>query len=66
MHLSGPIDASIFAASTARDTDWVVTLYAVSPDGRPYPIGLTFGALRARFRESLSAPTLLDPVTVYE
>jgi len=66
LHLAGPVEATIYGSSSARDTDWSLTLYGISPDGQAYPIGLTFGMLRARFRESSTDPTLLEPGVVYE
>ena len=50
--------------SSARDTDWVVRLTDVHPDGTSRL--LADGILRARYRESGTAPTLLTPDRVYE
>jgi putative CocE/NonD family hydrolase len=66
LHLAGPVEATIYASSSARDTDWSATLYGVAEDGQIYPIGLTFGMLRARYRESPTDPRLLEPGVVYE
>ncbi len=60
----GPITLTLYAASSARDTDWIVRLSDVHPDG--YAMRLGHGALRARFRESLTEPRLLEPGKVYE
>jgi hypothetical protein len=49
--------------STALDTDWVVRLCDVSPDGASRPVAE--GILRARYRESQTHPTLLVPNQVY-
>lgn len=62
--LCGPISAKLYAASTARDTDWFVRLVEVDKDGDPFP--LVEGRLRARFRGSMSQPELLEPGKVYE
>jgi putative CocE/NonD family hydrolase len=59
----GPVSCVLYASSSARDTDWHVRLVDVHPDGAAR--FLCHGMLRARFRESFEAPTLLDPETVY-
>ena len=60
----GPIELRLFVASSARDTDFTGKLVDVFPDGRA--IILTEGILRARYRNSLTAPELLEPDAVYE
>ena len=59
----GPVQAVLYAASSARDTDWVARLCDVWPDGRS--IKVCDGVLRARFRESRAEETLLEPGQVY-
>ena len=59
----GPVKAVLYAASSAPDTDWVVRLCDVWPDGRS--MSVCDGILRARYRESLTQPTLLHPGEVY-
>ncbi len=44
----GPISARLFAATSARDTDWMVRLVDVHPDGRA--MFLAEGLMRARHR----------------
>jgi len=53
----------LFASSSAPDTDWVVRLCDVWPDGRS--LSVCDGILRARYRDSLTSPTLLTPGEVY-
>lgn len=65
LDIVGPIEARFHASSSARDTDWVITLYGLSSTGEVRVLGLTFGILRARFRNSMTNPTLLEPGTVY-
>ncbi|MGI8649914.1 MAG: CocE/NonD family hydrolase, partial [Rubrobacter sp.] len=68
----GPVHATLFAASSAPDTDFVVRLTDVHPDGRS--IILTDGIVRASARESYSAsqtitptePSLIEPGRAYE
>jgi len=57
--LIGPLSATLHAASSAPDTDWVVRLSWVRPDGAA--VVLSGGILRARYRASAWQPTLLDP-----
>lgn len=60
----GPIELHLFVASSARDTDFTGKLVDVYPDGRA--MLLTEGILRARYRNSMTEPELLEPDTVYE
>jgi len=57
--LVGPLSMELHASTSARDTDWVVTVSEVAPDGRVFR--LTQGAVRARFRDSTAAPTPFEP-----
>ena len=59
----GPVSVTLYASSSARDTDWHVRLCDVHPDGSAR--FLCHGMLRARFRESFEEPTLLSPDQVY-
>jgi len=60
----GQLSATLYAASSAVDTDWFLTLLALDASGSILtPIGN--GMLRAQFRQSLSTPTPLEPYTVY-
>jgi putative CocE/NonD family hydrolase len=45
----GPITAKLFAATSAKDTDWMVRLSDVQPDGRA--LFLAEGVMRARHRD---------------
>lgn len=55
--IAGNILAVLYAASSARDTDWVVRLTDVDEEGNS--IRLSDGMLRARFRNSFKKPELL-------
>ena len=59
----GPVTTVIYASSSAPDTDWVVRLCDVWPDGRSIPI--CNGVLRARYRESQSYQLPMSPGSVY-
>ena len=63
--VTGPIVLRLYAASSARDTDFIARLMDVYPDGTAY--NLTEGIIRARFRESIwEAPKSLVPGEIYE
>ena len=64
--IAGPISAVLYASSSAKDTDWCVTLYAVAEDGEISPMGMTWGVLRARFKNSMSTPEFMEKDKVYE
>jgi putative CocE/NonD family hydrolase len=63
---AGPVSAVLYASTSARDTDWHMTLTEVDKDGKMFPIPLGRAKLRARFRRSMSKPELLKPGHVYE
>lgn len=63
LELIGEASVTLHAASSAVDTDWTARLCEVYPDGRS--INLKEGIVRARYRDSLSEPTLLEPHRVY-
>jgi putative CocE/NonD family hydrolase len=49
----------LYAASSAKDTDFTVKLIDVFPDG--YAMNVSEGILRARYRNDDSKPELLEP-----
>jgi uncharacterized protein len=66
LEVIGPVELVLYAASSARDTDFIVRLCDVYPDGRS--IFLTEGILRARYRNSNEGDSteLLEPNEVAE
>jgi len=62
MIICGPLRVRLFASSSAVDTDWTAKIVNVYPDGRA--VRLNDGAVRAQFRKSVYAPTLLTPGAV--
>ena len=66
----GPISVTLYASSTAVDTDFTVKLVDVYPPSRDFPTGfdmnVTDGILRARYRNSASRPEPMTPGEVYE
>ena len=61
--VTGPIELVLYAASSAPDTDFTATLVDVYPNGKA--INISEGIVRARFRESHTDPTLIEPGKVY-
>jgi uncharacterized protein len=62
--ITGPVRLTLFAASSAVDTDFTAKLVDVHPSG--FVQRLCDGIVRARFRNGLDAPELIVPGTVYE
>lgn len=60
----GPVSMVLYASSSAADTDWFVSWAIIQPNGKIFP--LTQGAIRARFRNSVRKPELLEKNMVYE
>jgi putative CocE/NonD family hydrolase len=63
VEVTGPIQLLLFAASSAKDTDFTGILADVHPKGPA--IHLTSGIVRARFRKSHQRPSLIKPGRVY-
>ncbi len=61
--LLGDAAVDLYASSTALDTDFTARLCLVDRDGTS--TNLKEGIVRARFRESLAEPSLLEPGRVY-
>lgn len=59
LEATGPVTATLYAMSSARDTDWVARVCDVHPDGTSRIVA--DGILRARYRNSLQHPELLTP-----
>jgi len=56
--IAGPVSMKLRASTDGPDTDWMVKLVDVAPDSFAMPIAE--GILRARFREGLDKPRLLE------
>ena len=63
MELTGPVTATLHAASSVTDTDFAVVLCDVFPDGRVNMI--QDGILRTGFRDLDKAPQPIEPGEVY-
>ncbi|WP_081865932.1 CocE/NonD family hydrolase [Blastococcus sp. URHD0036] len=64
VEVTGHVSLVLHVTSSARDTDFTGKLVDVHPDGRA--LYLTDGILRARYRNSLAQPELLEPEQEYE
>lgn len=61
---TGPVTVTLFAQSSAPDTDFTAKLVDVHPDGKAY--NLCDGIVRARHREPDAPSSLIEPGNVYE
>jgi len=59
---TGPVKAKLFVTSTAKDTDFIVRVCDVYPDGRS--VLLMDNVLRARFRKGFDREVFLTPGSV--
>ncbi len=64
VEVTGPVSVTLFAATSAVDTDFAAKLVDVHPDG--YARNLTDSIIRGRYRETREKATLLTPGEVYE
>jgi hypothetical protein len=62
--ITGPMTATLWAVTDAKDTDWNVMVLHVYPDGRVERI--QDGIMRARFRDGFDKPSLLEPGKPYK
>ena len=63
LEIAGPVTVSLWASSSAVDTDFTAKLVDVHPTG--YAQNLLDGIIRARYRESASTPELMEPGRPY-
>jgi hypothetical protein len=64
VEVTGPISVTLYASSSATDTDFTAKLDDVYPDGTSMLI--EYGIQRARYRDSGTNPTLIKPGKIYE
>lgn len=64
IEVTGTVAATLFAASDAQDTDFIACLVDVHPDGHTQY--LTHGIIRARYRNGIEKPQLIEPGQVYK
>jgi putative CocE/NonD family hydrolase len=67
--LTGPVEVTLYAASTATDTDFTAKLIDVYPPSADFPSGfdmnLTDGIVRASYRDHSETRQLLVPGKIY-
>jgi putative CocE/NonD family hydrolase len=67
--LAGPVEVTLYAASTATDTDFTAKLIDVYPPSTDFPTGfdmnLTDGIVRASYRDHFETRQLLVPGKIY-
>ena len=63
VEVTGPLTVTLWAATSATDTDFTAKLVDVCEDGCAR--NLTDGIIRARYRESMYSPSLLEPGKLY-
>ena len=61
--ICGPVRVKLYASSSVPDTDFMAKLLDVWPDG--FAQRLTDGMVRARFRDGMDKPSLIEPNRVY-
>jgi putative CocE/NonD family hydrolase len=65
VEVTGPITMTLYASTTARDTDWTAKLVDVAPDG--FARNVQDGIVRARYRGGKGTPpSLVEAGRVYE
>ena len=70
LQIIGPITVRLWASSDGPDTDFTAKLIDVWPPNGDFPEGVALnigdGIIRARYRDSLTAPAPLEPGRPYE
>ena len=66
----GPVEVTLFAGSTAVDTDFTAKVVDVYPPSKDYPVGydlnITDGIIRARYRNTPDKQEFMKPGEVYK
>ena len=70
LQIIGPLSVQLWASSDGPDTDFTAKLIDVWPPSADFPDGVALnigdGIVRARYRDSLTAPSMLAPGRPYE
>jgi putative CocE/NonD family hydrolase len=65
LEVTGPISMTLYAATSAKDTDFTAKLVDIYPNG--YALNIQSGIVRARYRQGAGKPAdLIQPGKVYE
>jgi len=59
IEITGPVRTILYVSSSAKDTDFIVKLLDISPEGSIYNI--VQGAIRARYREGFDRKAWIEP-----
>jgi putative CocE/NonD family hydrolase len=63
LDIVGEVTATVYLSASVRDTDLMLRLVDVDPDGKAYNVGDE--NLRLRYRKSFASPELMSPGAVY-
>jgi len=63
LEVTGPLRVELYAASSAPDTDFMAKLVDIWPSG--FTQRIADGMVRARFRDGLDRPSLIEPGKIY-
>ena len=63
LEITGNVKAVLYASSNCEDTDFVINLVDVHPNGHTQY--LTHGIVRARYRHGIENPALIEPRKIY-
>lgn len=64
LEVTGPLSVTLHASTSAHDADFTAKLVDVWPDGRA--MGVADGIVRARYRNGMDEPAIVEPGEVYE
>ncbi|HZS75578.1 MAG TPA: CocE/NonD family hydrolase [Ktedonobacteraceae bacterium] len=64
LEVTGPIRVELYASSSAPDTDFTAKLVDIWPNG--FTQRLCDGMVRARFRNGMDKPSLIEPGKIYK
>jgi putative CocE/NonD family hydrolase len=64
LEVTGPVSVELYGESSAVDTDFTAKLIDVWPNG--FAQNLTEGIIRARYRDSMATPTLMNAGQIYK
>ncbi|GHO95806.1 hydrolase [Reticulibacter mediterranei] len=64
VEVTGPVRVDLYASSSAPDTDFMAMLLDVWPNG--FRQRLCDGMVRARFRDGMEQPALIEPGRIYQ
>ncbi|MEQ8304189.1 MAG: CocE/NonD family hydrolase [Cyclobacteriaceae bacterium] len=67
LEIAGEVFAELYVSSSAKDTDFAITLIDVHPDGKSINLsGMDAGYLRMRYRDGFDKQELMNPGEIYK